>query len=292
MISVIVVNYNTWDLTEKLCRTINAHHHLDGLELIIVDNQSKNPPPPYFSETNNLSLILSPTNSGFAGGVNQGVRVAKHEHLVTLNSDIILPEDQDFFQPLISRLQDSKVAACSPKIIYSRDYKIQFAGFTPINPYSGRGFGIGYGEKDKGKYNTPRKTARCHGAAMAFKKSCWKEVGGMFEPYFLYYEEMDFCAELKSLGYQLWYEPASVAHHYGSFSVDESATPKIFYVYRNRIWYLRRQTSFLQRCISIPYMAAMGLFKGFVYWLKGKKGNARFILKGTREGIFINVHAL
>ncbi|WP_170227093.1 glycosyltransferase family 2 protein [Luteibaculum oceani] len=286
MLSVIIINYNTWDLTLKLAQSILDRNEISDTEVIIVDNLSDEKMPDSIQDSECLKIVFSKTNSGFAGGINQGAAIAKHPHICVLNSDVSLKDDEPFFGPLLKTLRDGKVALVSPKIIYTNDLKIQFAGFTPINPYTGRGFAIGYNEIDRGQYNIARKMPRAHGAAMMFKKSVWEETNGIAEKYFLYYEEMDFSAKLLKAGYEIWYQPKSTAYHIGSFTMDNNETPKTFYLNRNRIWYLRNNTSTTHLLISIPYLFVTGMIRGFLALLNGRIKKADYIFTGTFKGIF------
>ncbi len=286
MLSIIIINYNTWQLTAELCRNILRLNDGIAKEILVVDNDSKGYPPEFYSTTEGVTLLPTGKNLGFAGGINFGVSKAQHEYICVLNSDIFLDENKDFFGPLIARLKDEKVGLISPKIIYKEDSTIQFAGFYPIHKITGRGFARGYHQKDKGQYDTAEPTSRAHGAAMLFKKSIWEKLGGIKEDYFLYYEEMDFSEKVKKLGYEIWYEPASTALHFGSYSIAENATPKLYYIFRNRIWYLKENTSFWCQILSLPYLLAVGYTKAAFYLLKGDKTRFSYIFRGTNHGLF------
>lgn len=285
MLSVIIINYNTWELTLKLAFSILERKEIEGTEVIVVDNKSDEKPPADLQLPDALKIIFSETNSGFAGGINQGVKQAKNPLICVLNSDVNL-KDEPFFAPLANTLQSDKIALVSPKIIYANDHKIQFAGFTPINPCTGRGFAIGYNEIDRGQYDVARKMPRAHGAAMMFKNSVWEELGGVAEKYFLYYEEMDFSAKVLKAGYEVWYQPKSTAYHIGSFTMDNNDTPKTFYLNRNRAWYLRNNTSIFHQLISMPYLLSTGIIRGLFAFVSGRFNKANYIFKGTFKGIF------
>ncbi|MGB0165212.1 MAG: glycosyltransferase family 2 protein [Luteibaculum sp.] len=284
--SVIIVNYNTWQLTENLCRNILENPEIPDLEVIVVDNNSREKAPNFFTDTYNLKLISSAVNKGFAGGINLGVPEASNPIVTVLNSDIKIQREYPFFGPLIKRLDSKENAVVSPKIIYEKDRVIQFAGFTPINKFTGRGFAIGYHQKDRGQYDIAKPMPRAHGAAIAFKKSVWEKLGGFPEHYFLYYEEMAFCEMVRNAGYKIWYEPAATALHIGSFSMLENATPKVYYIFRNRIWYLREHSKLHHKLISMPYLLATGLLKSFYFLFTGKNQKAKYIYNGCIDGLF------
>lgn len=137
------------------------------------------------------------------------------------------------------------VGLVCPKILYHEEPDIiQYAGFSAINPITGRGRGKGYLEKDEGQYQVAEITQLAHGAAMFIPRKVVKEIGLMAELYFLYYEEMDYCERIKQAGYDIWYEPKSYILHKESMSVGKNSLLKTYYMSRNRWLYLRRNVAY------------------------------------------------
>ncbi len=94
MVSVIVINYNTFSLTSSCLRSIYAHTREVPFEVILVDNASAEcDPGDFLAEFPLLKLVRSDKNLGFAGGNNLGIRQAMGDHLLLLNSDTELRED-------------------------------------------------------------------------------------------------------------------------------------------------------------------------------------------------------
>ena len=92
----------------------------------------------------------------------------------------------------------------SPKIRYhSHPHIIQYAGFTEVNPFTGRNKMIGLMEEDQGQFDTPGDTAYAHGAAMMVKREVVEKVGLMPDIFFIYYEELDWSAHIRRAGYQV-----------------------------------------------------------------------------------------
>ncbi|MDO8471817.1 MAG: hypothetical protein Q7S64_01530, partial [bacterium] len=72
------------------------------------------------------------------------------------------------------------------------------------------------------------------------------KYGGFFEPYFMYYEDSDYSAQLVRAGEQLYYEPRVVIKHYVPAVTAKSALA-IFYLTRNHWLFWVRTTSGLAR---------------------------------------------
>ena len=97
-----------------------------------------------------------------------------------------------------------KFAAC-PDIL-------QYAGFTPLSSLTLRNASIGFMQQDSPRFRTPCETASLHGAAMMVSRQALQDAGPMTEIYFLFYEELDWSAQLRKAGYRLWYEPTAVVY--------------------------------------------------------------------------------
>ena len=149
-ISIITINYNGLNDTCALIETIPNN---DKLEVIVVDNASKNQE----AEADTIStkyphvkVIKSKQNLGFAGGNNLGIKAAQGKYLFFINNDTIF---KDFnVQALIDRLESSPaIGVVCPKIRFAwGSNPIQFTGYTPLSKITVRNQSIGFGEEDQG----------------------------------------------------------------------------------------------------------------------------------------------
>lgn len=88
-LSVVVLNWNRRELTERCIESIRAHTDTD-FELIMVDNGSDEPTPQWTEEVADVA-VLNPANLGFAPGMNAGLRVARGEFVAFANNDTVFP---------------------------------------------------------------------------------------------------------------------------------------------------------------------------------------------------------
>src|SRR5690606_29125112 len=146
--------YNGVALTLEMLRSLQ-HIRYTNIEIVVVDNGSKEDPSAIRQQFPQVKLVRSLDNLGFAGGNNLGVTASKGKYLLFLNNDTEV--DSDFLGPLVEAFEnDPGLGVASPKIIFyqSKDKKtIQYAGSTGINPYTGRGAKIGSSEQDQGQYD-------------------------------------------------------------------------------------------------------------------------------------------
>ena len=141
-----------------------------------------------------------------------------------------------------------------PKIRFAwGDNPIQFAGYTPLSRYTMRNRSIGFGETDKGQYDTAHSTPYAHGAAMMVKREAIEKVGLMPECYFLYYEELDWSMMFTRTGYSIWYEPACTIYHKESQATGQNSPLKTYFLTRNRLLFVKRNIKGLRRYITYTY---------------------------------------
>ncbi len=94
-VSVIIINYNTYELTCSCIQSIireagNGYTY----EIILVDNASTETDAENFlKQFPSIKLIKSTVNAGFARGNNLGIRQAEGEYILLLNSDTVLKND-------------------------------------------------------------------------------------------------------------------------------------------------------------------------------------------------------
>lgn len=263
LVSIISINYNGLQYTLQLLESLRQVSY-PNLEVIIVDNASQEDPSEVESLYPEATLLRSPQNLGFAGGNNLGIDVAKGQYYLLLNNDTEV--DPGFLEPLVTTLEENeKIGAVSAKLIFHHSPGIlQYAGSTPINPFTGRGKSIGFGEQDSAYFSRTEPTARAHGAAMLLPARVVQEIGKMPEMYFLYYEEMDYCAMIKNAGYEIWYVGSSKVWHKESMAVGRDTPLKTYYLTRNRLLYLRRNVHGPVLWLSIAYFCSIAAPKNLL----------------------------
>ena len=255
LISIITVNYNGLDMTLDLLKSIDNQSY-KNLEIFVVDNASKEDPTLFFQKNHpTVKFIRSEKNLGFAGGNNLAVKEAKGDFLFFINNDAEIPVDEGnpanggegCLQKLVALFNEKpKLGIVSPLLLYFNESKgsdkdlIQYAGTTRVDSVTARNKTLGEKEWDNGQFNTATETAYAHGAAMMIKREVVDNVGIMFEDFFLYYEELDWCERIRKAGYEIYVEPRARVYHKESASVQKISGLKTYYLNRNRIYFMRR----------------------------------------------------
>ena len=254
----------------------------ENMEVIVVDNASKQDEASSIQEQfPQVKVIRSEKNLGFAGGNNLGMKAAKGKYIYLINNDTLF---KDFnAESLITRLETSPyIGIVCPKIRFAWETSpIQYAGYTTLSKVTIRNHAIGYGEEDKGQYNTAHPTPYAHGAAMLIKRDAIDKVGLMPEVFFLYYEELDWSMMFTRVGYEIWYDPACTIYHKESQSTGLNSPLRTYYITRNRLLLVKRNWrgiyKYLTYCYLIGIVAPRDIIK---YTLKGRFDLSKAVCKG------------
>ncbi|MFM9909766.1 MAG: glycosyltransferase family 2 protein [Chitinophagaceae bacterium] len=289
LISIITLNYNQAEVTVDFLESAKKLNY-KNFEILVCDMASAEDITAIIKPEKypNMRLLLSKENLGFAGGNNWGMRQAKGDYFFIVNNDTIMTEGllEKLLKPFS---EDKSIGVTSPKILYySHPDTIQYAGFNPMNKYTGRTSIIGEWEKDKGQYNQSRYTSGSHGCAMFVKKEVAEKTGMFPEKFFLYYEEWDWSARILNNGYKIWYTAEASIYHKESMSVGKSNPMKVYYHSRNRILYMRRNTHWYQLVVFALFFTLFSIPKSILkFLLKKQFVQTRYFIKG----IFWNLYS-
>lgn len=273
LVSIITINYRQAAVTNALLASLRKVCG-PAFEVLIVDNASGEDDIARLDLSDDyVRLLRSDRNLGFAGGNNLGIAEAKGDFILLLNNDTEVAPD--FLTHMVATFSMyPKVGAVSPKIrFFDHPDTIQYAGFTAMNPFTLRMQAVGHKEVDSGQYDLPRYTPFAHGCAMMVPRAVIEEVGNMPESYFLYYEEHDWSTQIRRAGYQIYYQPNSLVLHKESMSVQKNSPLKTYYLNRNRILYMRRNSKGLNRWLASLYMVFVSIPKHLIQFLLAKDAN-------------------
>ncbi|MES2446541.1 MAG: glycosyltransferase family 2 protein [Bacteroidota bacterium] len=281
--SIITVNFNQPNVTIDFLKSVKAPTQENEVEVILVDNGSNEDCEAQFKAVYpNVIYIRSTKNLGFAGGNNLGVAKAKGEYLLFLNNDTEIAPG--LIEVLVAEMvKNPTIGLISPLILYYDEPTIiQYAGFTPMNYLTCRNNEIGHKEVDQNQYlNDSRETGYCHGAAMMCKRADLAIVGLMPDQFFLYYEEIDWCERFKKAGKKIWFTGKTKIYHKESMSVGKESKIKTYFMTRNRLLFIRRNTSLFNTILFTIYYTLIASPKQIlVYLVKGRTDLIKYVFKG------------
>lgn len=236
-VSIIIINYNTFDITSECIRSVYKKTKGLNFEIIVVDNGSVECNPIRFEEDfPQIILVKSVTNLGFARGNNLGIQYAKGKVILLLNSDTKLLNNAVLIG--YNRIfQSEKIGALTGKLLYS-DGRVQFnAGrFPSIKLIVVEIFRLFYfmppSTREKvllGGYFTYNKEIYPDWVWATFlliKRSVINDFpnGRLPEDFFMYEEDKQWCYYMRRNGFEILFSPEPHILHYGSGSSKQSNT--------------------------------------------------------------------
>jgi GT2 family glycosyltransferase len=249
---ITILNYNG---NKDTYNCLNSLEELNttGFELnvVVVDNASKEK----FTEDKkykfDLKIIRSETNLGFSGGQNLGIKFALDngaDYVVILNNDVIL--NKELIVELLNTFETNKdCGIVSPKIYFAKGHEfhkdryqqnelgkvIWYAG-GQIDWQNVIASHIGVDEVDKGQYQNVKEIDFASGCCEMIKREVFEKIGFFDDRYFLYYEDNDLSQRAKKQGFKIYYQPKAMLWHINAGSAGGSGSGlQDYYITRNRL---------------------------------------------------------
>lgn len=281
LVSFLTVNYHQPEVTLALVESLKKLSY-PNWECVIVNNHEEDGQlTAALKGVENVQIVSTNANLGFAGGNNFGLDYCKGEYIYFINNDVEV--ESHLLEPILDVFQNNpNTGMVSSKIVYYHDKStIQYAGATELNKITTRNTGIGDGEKDTGQYDDVRPTAFIHGASMIVPRVLINKMGTMYDAFFLYYEEYDWCQRFKKEGYAIMYCGLGKVYHKESVSTGVNSPLKVYYLTRNRLLFARRNYSKLTYSVNWLYFTLLALPKGLLkHLVKGQFAQAKAMMRG------------
>jgi GT2 family glycosyltransferase len=228
-VTVVIVNYRSY--SELSACLVSLERSTAPIHTVVVDQQSDTAGAAAIAARfPTVRLIPQETNTGFAAGVNRGVRDASTRYVLLLNPDAVV--EPDLCQWLSDWMDGQTDAGAAGPRIRNADGSVQasarrFPDFTTA--VAGRSSWLTRVAPDNvlSRRNLPGLDLTTtdvmdidwvSGACMMIRRSAFDAVGGMDEGFFLYWEDADFCRRLAAAGWRTVYHPRVGATHTGGRS--------------------------------------------------------------------------
>jgi GT2 family glycosyltransferase/glycosyltransferase involved in cell wall biosynthesis len=234
--SIIVLTYNNLHLTKLCVDSIFRNTIWPNFELIIVDNASKDATRDYLEKLakqhENVKLILNDHNEGFAGGNNQGIRLATGEYIVPLNNDTIVTHG--WLARLIRHLEsDAKIGLVGPvtnSIGNEAKIEVEYSCIEEMEAFSER-----QARQNEGKTFEIKMLALF---CAVTRRKLFYEIGLLDERYEVgMFEDDDLASRLKKAGYRLLCCEDVFIHHFHGAAFNQLSEDKyksLFKANRNK----------------------------------------------------------
>jgi GT2 family glycosyltransferase len=232
-LSIIVINFNTPQITLDCLKSIYAFTSID-FEIIIVDNFPKTDYKPLFlQQYPKIIYLRSDENIGFGRANNLGMKNAKGDFLLLLNSDTLITDDS--ITACVNILKESKdnIGILGCKLLNADgSYQPSFYPFIKHNflsycisnnPILYKLFNI---KSSFSERNTMCVVGDISGAFMLLKKNVYETTLGFDPDFFLYCEETEWCRNRIAKKFDIVYYPQATIIHLGG----QSAPPEIMFI--------------------------------------------------------------
>ena len=220
--TIIVLSYNRPQLLERALQSIAAQT-CTPCDVLVIDNASSSSARirDLVAAFEGVRLIANPTNTGFTGGMNQGLAAAEGEYVYLTEDDIEL--GSDCVATLIEYLERHPGTALAGPVMWNRrSSTIRCAGgsFTLGSVYQ---MCVGGEGQEELPDTAPFETMYLPGAMIAARTHELRELGGFRPDFFMYGEDVELCARVLERGRAIAIVPAARVYHHEPPDQPESA---------------------------------------------------------------------
>ncbi|WP_049744739.1 glycosyltransferase family 2 protein [Mycolicibacterium goodii] len=258
-IAVVIVTYNSFHQVEELLCDLRREAGQLSLRVVVVDNDSPDGTADLVARHDDVVLVRSGGNLGYAGGINCArPYVAPCTGVLILNPDVRL--GRGALATMLAALSTPEVGAVVPlitdaaadEVVLTLRHEPSLSGalvdaLVGGRRFPGRPMWLSETNLRLRRYRTGHAVDWATGAAILVRADVDREVGEWDESYFLYSEETDYCHRIRDRGYRVWFQPEAVIHHIGGGSGRSPSLATLQAV--NRVRYVERYR-------SRPYAAA------------------------------------
>lgn len=237
-VSIIIVNYNSIDLTIDCVNSIFQQTADVKFEIIIVDNASKNKEAERLQAEfeNSVKMIEAETNLGFGKANNLGTKYAAGDYVFFLNPDTVLMNNA--VKILWEEMKNNPDMGCTGGNLYTPErmpcpsFCLRFDDLGTEKRYASwrylmlskaeqklyrKHLALQIRRKDFNDTNQKIEVAYIFGADMMVKKKLFEQLGGFDEDFFMYAEEEELSWRIKKRGEKIYNIPqAKIIHLEGA----------------------------------------------------------------------------
>lgn len=219
-VSILIVNYNTKDLTLDCIDSILDEGSDLKSEIIVIDNGSTDGSIDHLEKLERnavIKLIENSENAGFSKANNQGIKVAKGEYILLLNSDTKVKKYA--IERMVEFAKKHPETGAVGARLLNADGTLQESAFPfPTIERAVKQYWLGQkGLLDKYAPKSIEPVDVLVMAAFLITPRALKEVGALNERHFMFFEDFDYCRALHKAGLKIYYLPdAEVIHYHGA----------------------------------------------------------------------------
>jgi hypothetical protein len=245
-VSIILVSYNTKDLTRDCIKSIYEKTKDLEYDIWVIDNASSDGSPQMIKEEfPEVKLIESPENLGFGRANNLAIKQSNAKYCFLLNTDTVLVNNAvKILFDFMEKPENFDVGGCGGQL-YNPDMTLQHSvgEFDTLEKLRRKALGINFTPiicrykhilKTKFKKQTETQKEKLLvysqayepdfiiGADLMLRKSSLEKCGAFDEKFFMFGEEAELCFRFKKNGFKIKFVPESKIIHFGGASASKS----------------------------------------------------------------------
>ena len=221
-LSIVIVSFNTRADLEHCLESLTAAPPTTPHEIVVVDNASQDDSVEAVRRRwPSIQVLPQSKNLGFAGANNVGIRATSGDLVLLLNSDTVVPAGA--IDTLVAELRAHPGAAVAGPRLVDGLGRVELSFGPMISPVAELRQKALIVLHQRGFAPASRWVARAtaarryvdwvSGAALLVYRRDAEAVGLLDERYFLYTEDVDFCAAVRSRGRLVLFTPAASITH-------------------------------------------------------------------------------
>jgi len=281
-LSVIVVNWNGEHLLADCLGPLTG----GPFDVIVVDNASTDGSVQLLEKSRgSVRMIVNQANRGFAVANNQGIATAKTDYVLLLNNDTV--PNTAALEAVVSFLDEHPAVAIVGPTLVNPD----------ASPQPSCGPGPNLWTELLGKTllhrllpglrakapSQARAVDWVTGAALFARTSVLRELGGLDEGMFMFYEDLDLCARARERGHEVWFVPTAPIVHIGGASTRNVEAKSLVDSYRSTDRYFRQHgpswRRWLVRAMTVVEMMVRSVIWTVLWLVPSKRTLARLRLR-------------
>lgn len=290
-LSVIILSYNTKDITDRCLSRLQAsvewcQRRLNNkIEVIVLDNGSSDGSAEMIKEEHpKVKLIVSKQNLGFSKGNNKAMKESKNPYILLLNSDVYLEEDS-LYKALAYFRVNKNCDVLGARLNYPTGKLQPSAGNLP-NPLNIIFWILGlwfmpyaFHPKNRSFFSKAHQVGWIMGAFFMLKREVFKKTSGFDQELFMHMEEVEWCKRINDLGFKIWYVPqVEVTHLHGAstgFDLSQSFLNEL----KGIKYYLKKH--YTDSYLACKFFLILGLLLRIIaFSIIGQTKRARIYLEG------------
>lgn len=248
-VAVLAVTYNNADTVGQLISSLRGEARDLRLRVVIADNGSADSTLAQLEQNDDLTVMATGSNLGYAGGINAArAHAGDCEAVLVLNPDLTVGPGS--IRQLLARLRQSRAGIVVPRLLQEdgSTYTSLRREPTVLRAAGDALFGERVAKRpgwsteieyNPEAYAHPHRIQWATGAALLIDAALEQALGPWDEQFFLYSEETDYFKRARAAGAPIWYEPAAAMTHQMGGSGASVQLESLMAV--NRIRYARKQ---------------------------------------------------